>query len=203
MDRREALRYTAYITGFAISAPTITALFSGCKTDSKGDEGTGYQSSLLSAEEYAFLGAAAETILPATDTPGAKDVGVPEFIDRLVSQGYDEEARERFVKGLQDFMKEADAAHDKPFAELTAEQQLAFLNQADRAMKDQLVSWRDNPPADPKERYQFFRNLKELVILGYFTSEQVGTEVLAYDPVPGVYEPCIPLSSVGKAWALG
>ncbi len=204
MNRRDALRYTAYLTGVAVSAPTLSALLSGCKNEPAVTEAA-YQPSLLSADQYSFIGEVTETILPATDTPGAKAAGVPTFIDRMVGVAYEKDARDRFMNGLGQFMSDADKAQGKAFMELTPEERLAYLNEVDTRSKAQLKQWADTPPASPEEaeaRYDFFTNLKELTLIGYFTSEPVGTEVLAYDPVPGVYNPCVPVSEVGATWAL-
>lgn len=205
MNRREALRYTAYLTGAAISAPTLSALFSGCKSEPETAAEAAYQPQHFSTEEYSFIGEVTDTMLPPTDTPGARDVGVPEFIDRLVSVGYEAEDRDRFTRGLQAFVQEAQDKNGKPFAELTGEEKLAFLNAADQAARAQLEEWQLNPPATPEEaeqRYLFFLQLKELALIGYFTSQEVGTGVLVYDPMPGVYQGCIPVSEVGATWAL-
>ncbi|MEM8909460.1 MAG: gluconate 2-dehydrogenase subunit 3 family protein [Bacteroidota bacterium] len=48
----------------------------------------------------------------------------------------------------------------------------------------------------------FYRTLKELTLLGYFASEEVGENILKYDPIPGSYSGCVPLADIGIAWSL-
>lgn len=50
--------------------------------------------------------------------------------------------------------------------------------------------------------YKFLLNIRNLSLLGYFTSEKVGREVLNFDPIPGRYEPCVPISEIGNAWTI-
>ncbi len=219
MTRREALRYTSYLTGFAISAPTISAILSGCTVDTT-PEAEPYTPAFLTPEQFAFVSITAETILPKTeDMPGAEDVGVPAFIDQMLSKGYKESHQERFRNGLVAFMAEAAAAGEEAFSDRTETDRLAFLNEKDRTTRALLTQWANDPVLTdltdveaPKQgesekevdtRYDFFGNLKELVIYGYYSSQPVGMEHLVYLPVPGVYEGCIPLSETdGKSWAL-
>jgi len=53
-----------------------------------------------------------------------------------------------------------------------------------------------------QEPIGFYRSIKSMAIWAYFSSEEIGKNVLAYDPIPGTYEPCIPVSEVGNRWSL-
>ena len=130
-----------------------------------------------------MLAAAAERILPRTDTPGATDVGVPAFLARLL-EGYVSPAdRDTVLVGLDALEAAARAAHGRGFAEVAPAAQDAFVRAAAEAGG------------------RFFPLLREYTLLGYFTSERVGREVLHYDPVPGLWDPCVPLAEVGdRLW---
>jgi hypothetical protein len=206
MDRREVLRTITYMTGFAVSAPVASALLSGCKAEPT-PEGTTFEPEFLTQEEFAFVSAISEGILPKTDTPGAQDVGVPEYIDRVVALRYAPEDQERFRTGIQEMMESASTALDKPITDLTAEELNTYVTGLDEAMKAQWEAWEANPPATPeeaRERYSAYQEIKELTIGGYYTSQEVATTQLAYDPVPGEWIGCGDLEELsgGKVWAL-
>ena len=50
--------------------------------------------------------------------------------------------------------------------------------------------------------YKFLLTIRNLSLIGYFSSEKIGKEVLSFDPIPGPYKPCIPVSEVGNAWSI-
>lgn len=182
MNRREALSRAAILLGGAISAPTIAALMSGCKADPKAS------TSYLSNSEEALLNELCDLILPKTTTPSATEAGVPAFIHTIMQECTAQAERDAFAAGLKQL--DADA---KGFAKLTAEEKLAFLKKLDtdaRAAGDKAT-----PPQAS------WRKLKELTVVGYFTSEIGASEVLEYVPVPGRYDGCIPLKEGQRAYA--
>lgn len=137
----------------------------------------------LSSDQARTLDVVAEVIIPATETPGARAAGVPQFVDRALAGYYDPADGARLKAGLDRIDSDARAAHGAAFASLTGAQQLALLTRYDA------------------EGVAFFRALKELITIGYFTSEPGATIALRYDPVPGDYRGCIPFSEVGRGWA--
>lgn len=193
MDRREAIRRTALLMGGAVSAPAIVGILKGCKAKPTLD----WKPSFLSDEQGVLVSQVAEIIIPKTDTPGAKDVGVPGFIDQLLKEVYSKEEQDKFLAALKEFNDASVKDQGDPFIELNAEKQTAFVNaQHEAAVKAQ----KETSPAPPRP---FILMMKELTMLGYFTSKPGATEVLQYDPVPGAYKGCIPLSEAGngKTWA--
>ena len=120
---------------------------------------------------------------PATDTPGARSARVPQFIDRAVADYYEPENGARLRAGLDLIDGDARTAHGTAFVALTGAQQLALLTRYDN------------------EGSAFFKALKELVTIGYFTSEPGATIALRYDPVPGDYRGCVPFREIGRGWA--
>jgi gluconate 2-dehydrogenase gamma chain len=114
MNRRELLQRVAMLMGGAISAPAVLAVLNGCSPK----PGASWQPLFLSKEEGAVVEAVADLIIPRTDTPGAREVGVPAFIDVILKDVYPTEDQARFVSGLKDFDAEAQGAHGKPFLEL-------------------------------------------------------------------------------------
>lgn len=205
MTRREILKYTAMATGYAVSGSVLSALLAGCKAEPAV---VPYTPVFFSAEEYALIEALAETTLPATDTPGAKDVGVPAFMDQTIGIIFKPSSRQLFRTRLAALATDCQTKAGKPFGELSPEEQLKYLNGVDVAAKAEAEALKDLPPTTDEDeaeaRWPFWLGCKELIFAGYFTSQKVGMEVLAYDPVPGLYNGCMPVSEAtgGKVWAL-
>jgi gluconate 2-dehydrogenase gamma chain len=192
MDRREALKRTAWIMGGAVSAPAIMGILKGCAAKPTID----WKPVFLSSDQGILVSQVAEIIIPKTDTPGAKDVGVPGFIDQIINECYKKEDQDKFLSELKAFDDEAKKEYGDPFIELSGEQQAAYV----KKVHDAAVNTEDvgTPPILP-----FILTLKELTMLGYFTSEPGATQVLQYNAVPGAYKGCVPVSEAGngKTWA--
>ena len=121
-------------------------------------------------------------MIPRTDTPGAKDVGIPAFIDKMLKDAYPKEEQARFFAGLADFEAQAKREHGRAFLELEPALRTALVKQVhDPAVK---VDQASNLPVAERGR-PFILTMKELTMLGYFISEAGATQVLQYRPVPG------------------
>jgi hypothetical protein len=197
MDRREAIKRTALLTGYALSASAIQGVLWGCRPEQKSPL-TDWKPQFLTNKQGVLAAEMAERILPRTSTPGAQDVFVHEFIDLMVKNCFKPEEKKMFLDGLDEIERECQNANGKPFAKCNPEQQLELLNRIDvdarRSVEGKNIQNSNELP--------FFLRFKELAILGYFTSEEIGTNVLNYDPIPQKYEGCIPLEEVGRLWAL-
>ena len=201
MDRRAILKYTAYITGYAITAPLTSAFLSGCKAEPVAPD---YIPSFLSEATYQNLSAVVNTLLPPTSTPGAVEIGVPAFMDLVLDKYTEEEDRQKMVAGLETWLTSIQQLAGGPYHTLAAEEQLKLLNTLDQeaiAIAESLEGQELNEE-ELEAKQPWWLDMKALAINGYFASEKVGTEILAYDPVPGPYQGCIPLSEVGKTWSL-
>jgi gluconate 2-dehydrogenase gamma chain len=175
ISRREAIRRAALLAGVALSPEWLS--FVGC-APAPGAK------TYLTAAQGPLVSAAAERILPRTDTAGAIDVGVPAFIDRFYGEFMSPAERQLLVSALDEIESAAKTAHGTSFTALTAAQQDAVLRSVATAQQGR----------DPSS----FGMLKSMTVLGYFTSEQVGKNVLHYDPVPGTYDGCLPIDQVGR-----
>ncbi len=187
MNRREALQKAGLVLGYAISAPTLAAVMNGCKAKPE----LGFQPTFLKPEQASIVAEVAEIIIPKTDTPGAKEAGVPSFIDILVKDCYKKEDQDNFLKGLDEFDKGANG-----FMDLSPEEQVEYVTKA----HGEAIAWYKDEANKDKPR-PFLLTMKELTVVGFFTSEPGATQVLQYVAVPGAYKGCIPLSEVGKTWA--
>ena len=188
IGRREMIRRAALLAGVVVAPEWLMAV-DPASAKATADEPAGKQvtpvaGSRLTAAHAAIAGAVADRILPRTDTPGAADVGVPAFIDRLYGEFMTPAERRMLTDGLTAVDAAAQSAHGRGFTSLTADQQDTLL--------------RTIAHAEEGKPQGFFRLIRSATVLGYFTSEQVGRNVLHYDPVPGRYEGCIPIEQVGR-----
>jgi hypothetical protein len=180
IGRREALRRAALLLGGALSAPAIAGVLAGCESRS-GTTGA------LSSDQLDLVATIADHIIPETDTPGARGAGVHTFIDRMLAEHYPAEERGRVIAGL----AQLDERAGRPFIRCTRDEQLAILGRVDQeAFADR---------AQP----HWFRTLKELTILGYYTSEVGATRELRHVTIPGRFDACVPFDQVGRTWAVG
>ena len=226
ITRRAALVRVAYMLGGTLSASTVAGVLAGCDRPG-GTAGNAWIPRTLSPEQSEMVLTMGEHILPETDTPGARAARVNEYIDVMLTDYYPAEERARFLAGLERAEARARRSFGRGFLEASPEQQLelvrALNEQAFRAREEQQHPL---PPEDPvlqerkttagelREmpvaeepwdagdvgRRSFFRTLKELVLVGFYTSEVGGTEELVVNPM-GVWRPDIPYSEVGKSWA--
>ncbi len=192
IDRREALKKTAWIMGAAVSASTVAAFLQSCKSAPD----LNYKPVFFNEDQARIVSELAEVIIPKTDTPGAKEAGVPNFIDMMLKDCYKEEDQKGFLDGLAKFDADAKAAYGDSFVYLKPEQKLEYVKKANETAVAEVKK-------DPSAKRPFILKAKELTMLGFFTSKPGATEVLQYEAVPGAYKGCIPLSEAGngKTWA--
>lgn len=199
MNRREAIERTALILGYAVTGPALVGVLGGCKANPE----LNFKPEFFTEVQGALIATVSEIIIPRTDTPGAKDVGVPMFIDQMLKNVYPKEGQDAFVKNLTDFDNGANEAFGKNFVDCNEEEQLVYFKKhhdiAVQASSNGLSGGWWN--AGVKTSKPFILELKELTLLGFFTSEVGATQVLQYKQVPGPYKGCVPLAEVGKTWA--
>jgi hypothetical protein len=191
MNRRDALSRVALLLGGTVIGGEL--FLSGCTS---ADKKIG-QSVDFTADDLAYLDEIAETIIPATDTPGAKEAKVGQFMGVMVKDCYKPNEQKVFLEG----MNKLNEASKKKFSgngfmKITPEQRKELLNELD---KEQKTYAKDKKKEDDPH---YFTLMKQLTLLGYFTSEPGATKALRYVPVPGRFEACIPYKKGDKAWAL-
>jgi len=184
LQRRDILRRAAWILGGAISAPAALAILQGCSAKDSPAAGTTPALKFLKADQYLVIAEIAEIMLPKTETSGAKDVGVPAFIDVALDAIYDTESKDRFNTGYADFTKAAGAG-GKPFLEQEPAARAAFVK---TSLETALSGDHDPKP--------FILMTRELALLGYFTTQPGITENMTYEAVPTVYHGCVPVSQM-------
>jgi hypothetical protein len=188
LTRREAIRRVSALFGGAALVGQ-SAWLSGCATAPRAG------ARLFSESDVVLLDEIADTILPDTKTPGAKAAGVGPFIAMMVEDTYDPGEQRLFQDGLETLERESERQNGGGFIASSPAQRRALLERLDR----EAIDYMRGPSAGDRPHY--FRLLKELTLLGYFTSEIGCTQALRYVEVPGRFDACTTYTAGEKAWA--
>lgn len=186
INRREALKSVVLMMGGTMVGANVT--LTGCAPE-KQIEGLDF-----SEDELAYMDEIGEAIIPTTDTPGAKAAGIGSFMAMMVKSTYTEEQQKSFVNGLNRLKSDFKVDNSKEFMDATVEERTNYLNQIN---KKAMV-----PATEGNKDDNCILMLKDLTLLGYFTSEIGATQALRFVETPGRYEPCIEYKKGDKAWAI-
>jgi hypothetical protein len=197
MERREALKLSAGFLGYSLSGIVFSGMLNGCKVDNSED----WRPRFFTKEQANSIAEIAEHILPKTDTPGAKDVLVDRFMDKLIADCYEAEEQKKFLAGLTTFQKACKKLTGNTFEDCNHEQRDRFLTtQEEIPYRPAMYLWGNQIKKEGE--VSFYHQIKGLTLFGYFSSEEVGENVLNYDPVPGKFIGCLPLSEIGNSWSI-
>jgi hypothetical protein len=206
MERREAVKYISILLGGAVIG--ADAFLTGCKT--KTGSATDW-----TTEDIAYLNEIGETILPRTATPGAKDANVGQFMTVMVNDSYEEADQKAFREGLDKLNDASKKKFDKAFMSITPEQRNQLLVELDKESREyQKKVSAFNNEQNKKEKEEtakgnnkyvkehmaphYFTMMKQLTLLGFFTSEVGMKQAVRYMPAPGKYEGCVPYKKGDK-----
>ncbi len=186
MRRRELLRRAAWLLGGTISAPAALAILQGCARQEPGEIEVRWVAQFLEGSEVDVVTAIADIMIPKTDTSGALDAGVPLFIDTALGALYPKAEQDRFKAGLAEFVAPVKPA-EKPFLERDRAEQESSVK---LAIEVALAAEHKPKP--------FILMIRELTLLGYFSSQVGITENMEYVPVPTAFHGCVPLTQMKK-----
>jgi hypothetical protein len=187
MNRREIIQQIAILTGASVL---------GADRFLRGGWNQALSANLFSPADIAFFDEVAETIIPRTATPGAKDAKVGAFIADYATQCYSKEDQGLLKQGIEAINKASTATYKNAFLELNAQQRQDLISELALDAQKKAREQTDQSLA-------YFTHLHQLTMLGFFTSEPGATKVLRYVPVPGKYEGCISYKKGEKAWSKG
>ncbi len=173
MNRRKALKKTSLLIGSALSTSALVGFWQGCKSPAAES------SSMLSEEEMKLIAELAEAILPRTDTAGAIDAGVPEFIELILMDVSTQEEVDNFKSSLQVFDDNCGAMTGQSFSAGSGEERESFL-----------LAIEEGQSTIEEICITFYQTVKHFTLLAYFSSEAGMTRALNYQPLPGGYDPC-------------
>ena len=197
MDRRKALKKAGLLAGVTIAMPTMISLLQSCKTEPR----LTWKPLFFTEDEAKTISKLVDMILPRTNTPGALDVKVDLFIDKVIAKTYDESGQENMRSEINKFNSDCESNFGDVFIKLNETDKIEVLKIAET------TSGKFNPGVwgttiGNQEPISFYRSIKSTAIWAYFTSEEIGENVLSYDPIPGDYDGCKPLSEIGNRWSL-
>lgn len=215
MNRRQALKNLGLGAGAIMVGPTTLSLLQSCKNEPNYE----WEPTFLSASNGFALQQILEVIIPTTDTPGAGDLNIARFIDSYMEEVASEDRQENFKRSADSFSRAFKAQFDKEEGEGSPEEyeQITekFLRATPEEQEDYLkrnTETQDPMDTDPEEveidhdagAFAYLRTVREMGIWAWKNSEEVGEEVLWYDPIPGEYIPCgsVEELSNGKAMSL-
>jgi len=188
LTRREALIRVGGLLGGSLVGSSF--VLSGCATPDARPV-----ANLFRGADIALMDEIADTILPPTDTPGAKAAAVGAFMAVMVADTYTAAEQSIFRAGLASVDSECRREHGVGYMEARPEQRHDLLERLDREQYDYMRSRSAAAPV------HYFRMIKELSLQGYFTSEIGYTQAMRYLETPGRFDPCVPYSSGDRAWA--
>ncbi|MEP7374233.1 MAG: gluconate 2-dehydrogenase subunit 3 family protein [Chitinophagaceae bacterium] len=187
MDRRELLKMIALATGSAFIGGEL--FLSGC-TNTPDIGGPAF-----SEADISFLDEVAETILPKTTSPGAKEAAVGAYMTVMVNDCYAKDDQKIFHEGIKKLDDACKKTHNTGFLKASPEQRTSFLIALDKEAKE-------NQQAKKKEDpNHYFTMMKQLTLAGFFTSKPGATQALRHVAVPAKYDGSYPYKKGDKAWA--
>jgi Gluconate 2-dehydrogenase subunit 3 len=205
MERRELLKMIALLTGGAVVGSEF--FLTGCTAGGKADVG-------FTPANISLLDEVGETILPATSSPGAKEAKVGEFMKVYVTDCYNKQSQNAFIKGINELEEASKKMNGKGFMDCTPEQRRNLLISLEKEAKEynKVQAEKDKPGYDELKKQNkeyvfvaspvhYYTMMKQLTLLGFFTSEAGATKALRYVAVPQRYDGALPYKKGDKAWA--
>lgn len=191
MNRRQLIKQVAWLTGATVVGGDF--FLAGCKSTNDKVIGS------FSEADIGFFDEVAETILPRTDKPGAKDAGVGKFMAFYSSECYTAAHLDALRNGIDALNAESVKKYDDRFVNLRAEDKQELLTAVDA----QARKYNQDPgnAGDGERVPHYYTLMKQMVLLGFFTSKPGVTQVLRWEPVPGKYQGCIELKPGDSSWA--
>ena len=182
MNRREALAGMTALFGANLIAPLAVAIEVGLDpVDLTG-------ANVFSDTERRYLSELVDVIIPTTDTPGAKDAGVAQFIEFMLAEVYGQDEQDAFEQNFRTLLRNLPLA---AFLGMSAEERHALV----ASLQDgEMDAFEDGGVA-------FFTHLKQLTIAGYYSSEVGITQERRFLPIPGRYDGAYPYAEVGTLFS--
>ena len=180
MDRRHLLKGIGAVALYSSFPAVLSEFLSSCNSPVKKQ-----RAGFFSDEEFSVVEHITDILLPQTSTPGALEVQVPYFIELVVKNCMSKDDQQLIKDGLLQMNKDA----TRKFLSLSPGERSGVIKKIDEA------AFKDS------NSHVWFRIIKKLALIGYFTSKEGMTKALNYVKVPGDYKECIPYKKGDKALA--
>lgn len=197
MNRRELLRQIAILTGGTFIGGEL--LLSGCKSGARMEAG-------FTPATISLLDEVGETIIPATNTPGAKAAQIGAFMQVMVTDCYTEKEQAAFKAGIVSLDEACRKMHQESFIDCSPEKRTSFLVSLEKEAKtynEKVQQSNAGKEEGDQEPLHYYTMMKQLTLFGFFTSKTGATETLRHIQVPGKYDGAFPYKKGDKAWAEG
>jgi hypothetical protein len=195
MDRRHLLKGMGVIALYSSFPAVVSEFISSCKSNSKP-----LRAGFFSEDQFELVQQITDVLLPTTSTPGAMEAQVPYFIDLVVKNCMSHDDQQSIAKGLQQ-MNDRDGTK---FLSLSNTERLQTIKKLDEDAFKEGADSSVGPVTGGPSPYAYsawFRIIKKLAVIGYFTSREGMTKALNYVKVPGEYKACTPYKKGEKALA--
>lgn len=196
MHRRELLKLLSASAMIPVASPELFAFLRQAQPTAD------YKLRTLNPHQNETILAMTETIIPTTDTPGAKGARVNEFIDVILSDWATPEESQSFLAGVAGVDAQSQILFAKNFVVATPQQQLALLQSMDDAIdwvhQSRVTAAGALSPFDRQLQGEFFRVFKTITLHGYYTSEIGFTQELKLEIIPGAQHGCVPVAIGNK-----
>lgn len=196
IDRREAVKRVSFMLGGIALVGSSSGLLTACAKADRDAVATAGTVGTFTADDIALLDDIADTILPDTPkSPGAKAAKTGAFMALMVTDSYSPEDQKIFRDGMTALNEASKKANGgATFSSASASQRTALLTALDKEQFDFQKVRKDQPQ-------HYFRMMKELSMLGFFTSEIGYKKAMRYVESPGPFKPCEPYTKGDPAWA--
>lgn len=174
-DRRTAIKQFLFISAGAAIIPS-------CMQDT-GKASVILKNISINGDEEKMLAEVAETIIPKTDTPGAKDISAHLFALKMIDDCTSREDQQKFLSGMKAFADNAKKKNGKSFIE------------SDAAQKDALIADLDKIKDGKDDVSFFYGTMKRYTVQAYTTSKFYMTTVHVYKMLPGKFQGCVPVKT--------
>jgi glucoside 3-dehydrogenase (cytochrome c) hitch-hiker subunit len=188
MKRRQALKLLAATAALPLLSHNAFSLFRAVHDDLPQTAGL----RTLNPHQNATITVMSELIIPQTDTPGAKAARVNEFIDVILTDWYEDGERANFLTGLADIDTRSQTLFTKDFVSASPEQQTQLLTELDKDVTRVQSTGRRHQRNPGKE--EFFVSMKQLTLVGYYTSQIGFEQELHQSIIPPRHAGCAPLT---------
>jgi hypothetical protein len=197
MNRRQAIKNTVLTGSATILGTSLFSLLHSCKAEDR----LTWTPAFLKPDHARLISSLVDTLLPATATPGGLDVKVDVFIDKVFHKMYNEAGQLSIIADMDNFNERCKERFGKVFYKLTNEQKKEFLMSEEQSSpKFNSGVW--GTAVGDQKPVGFYRSIKSMAIWGYCSCEEIGKNVLAYDPVPQMFNGCYPVSEIETIWSL-
>ncbi len=184
MNRREAIKKSTWIAKSVILAPALMSGIQSCERKLSETE----KLLVLNDQQHRLIASIADTIIPKTDTPSASEVKVPQLLDLLLKDVFDQEVTEKFLTGLEQFDEDCKDVTGKSYTQLDQSHRNDYLEQIDRE-----IMGKEYDALIP-----FYFTFKTLCVGTYYSTQPGIKQNLNYVPVPGQYQSDIALKAGDK-----